>query len=182
MWVMGRRVGLFWLVGAVLPLLFTANASAQGAVLRATPSVVAPGGTIAVEGRGYTRLANGANSPVLRLSTRTGTPLDTEPIVVDGVGAFSASSVTIPSSTPPGWYLLLATQTRISNGSQAGFTPGRTTVRVQARAGAAGAATRPGGGSGGGLSLPLLLGAVVLGAGSLLTVRRLRTLNRPLGA
>jgi len=179
---MGRRVGLFLLVGAVLPLMWAANAAAQGAVLRATPSVVAPGGEITVNGRGYATIAAGASPVSLRFSTRTGRPLDTEPILVDNAGRFSVP-VSIPATTPPGWYLLIATQTN-PDGTQRGFTPGRTTVRVQARAGAgAGAATRPGGSSGGGLSLPLLLGAVGLGVGSLVTARRLRTLNRPpLGA
>ncbi len=171
---------MFLVVGAVAPLAFAANASAQGAVLKLSASTASPGQTITASGRGFSNAA-GVSGVTIRLSTRAGRALSSA-VTPDTAGKINVT-FPIPANVSPGWYLVLGTQTR-ADGTQQSFTPGRTTLRVQgAAAGRAAAAASRGGGSGGPVSVAVLAAAMlallVLAAGAALTARRLWTLNRP---
>ncbi len=176
---MRRRAAVFLVVGAVSPLAFAANASAQGAVLKLSTSTAAPGQTITASGRGFSNAA-GVSGVTIRLSTRAGRALSSA-VTPDTAGKIDVT-FPIPANVSPGWYLVLGTQTR-ANGTAQSFTPGRTTLRVQGAAGQAAAAASRGGGSDGPGPVAVLAAAMsallVLAAGAALTARRLWTLNRP---
>lgn len=182
---MRRYVGLFSVVGVLLPLVFAASASAQGANLDVSPRVASPGQVVTVTGSGYTQTGGGLSGASIRLSRRNGIELANEP--VDTAGRIEAS-FPVPQGLAPGWYLLIATQIVEANNRQKSFTPGRTRLRVVAAAkGAAGAAPPSSGGGG----LPgdpgwMTAGAIalaLLAAGSTLVARRRWTHNRqPLGS
>lgn len=168
---MRRRVGLLLVCGLVLPLVFAASASAQGAVVRVSKQVVAPGEVITVEGTSFSGTG---------VDIRIG-PTRDSPIVRETNGPSFSVELTVPS-LPVGWHLIQATQVTAA-GRHRGFTPGRSRIRVVAAAAAAG--LPPAGSStGAGPPAPLVVaigGLLLLAASSMLTVRRLRTLNRPLG-
>jgi hypothetical protein len=178
---MKRRFGLYLALGTALVLGTASSAHAQGTVIEAAPQTISAGQVMTVTGGGFTT-AVGANPVQIRLSTRDGRVLLDGPDVTSR-GQLDNASFPFPNDIPPGTYLLLATQT-YSTGLQVAFTPGRTRIRVVAAGANAGVPT---GGNGSPLG-PLPLGAVIaaivlLGAGSALTVRRLRVHTRPgLGA
>ena len=169
---MRRRAGLFLFCGLVLPLVIVANASAQGAVLRLSKQVVTVGETITIEGSSFSAAA---------VDIRIG-PTRDSPIFRETNGPSFSVEFTIPQLSP-GWHLIQATQVT-ERGRARGFTPGRARLRVVPAA--AGAGLPPAGGSpGAGPPTPLvvaIIGLVLLAGASTLTVRRLRTLNRPLGS
>jgi hypothetical protein len=178
--VLGRRVAFFLVAGAVIPLAFASSASAQGAVLKLSTSVASPGQTITASGRGFSNVA-GVSGVTIRLSTRAGRVI--APAVTPDTAGKISVTFPVPANVSPGWYLVLGTQTNNSNGSARSFTPGRTTLRVQGAASGQAATAAPPGGTGGPGSVPVLLAALlallVLGAGAMVTARRLWTLNRP---
>ena len=169
---MRRRAGLFLLCGLVLPLVVVANASAQGAVVRVSKQVVTVGETITIEGVSFSAAA---------VDIRIG-PTRDSPIVRETNGPSFSVELTIPQLAP-GWHLIQATQVTAA-GRARGFTPGRARIRVVPAAAAAG--LPPSGVStGAGPPTPLvvaIIGLVLLAGTSTLAVRRLRTLNRPLGS
>ena len=174
---MGRRVGLFLVVGFVLPLVVAASASAQGSILRLSPQTASPGEAVtAFAPSGYSA-GTGISDVSIRLSTRSGQVLrTTSPDTAGGIN----TTFPVPAGLSPGTYLILATQTT-TNGRQRAFTPGRAKLVV--RAAAAGADAAPAGSQGGSTS-PLAISAMILAlilllaAASALLARRLRT-DRP---
>lgn len=167
---MRRKVGWFVLLGAVLPLVVTGSASAQGSTMLVTPQVASPGQTVTVTGGSFSTAA-GTSPVALRLSTRDGDEL--APVNLDTRGRFTAT-FPIPPSLAPGTYLILATQT-YANGRTLAFTPARTRIRIQAAGARSGTAA---GGPPVALSLGILA-LVLMAAGATLSARRLRTFHRP---
>ena len=163
---MRRKLGLFLVVGAAVPLMFAASAHAQGAVMLVSPKVAAPGQAVTVTGSGF------GNADVdIRLSTRDGEPIGGT--LADSAGRIST---TIAAPQAPGQYLVIGIQ-RNANGRQRAFTPGRTRLRVVAAAkGAAGAA--PSGGFGPATPVAAGLGLLLVAGGLTLAIRRQRTLRR----
>jgi len=171
---MRRKVGLFLVVGLVLPMVITASAGAQGSTLGLTPSTAPPGAEIFVTGTSFSS-GTGASPVFIRLNSRTAPSLRE----ITPTGGNISSSFLLPDNLAPGRYLVLATQTT-AGGRQAAFTPGRGNLLV----------TGPGlsaasGGAGyhaGGPGLPLTITGALLGLilliGGALTVRRLRTASR----
>lgn len=178
---MRRRVGLFVMVGFVLPLVVAASAWAQGAVLQLSPSTVRAGDSVQASSlSGYSQ-TGAASSVVIRLSTRSGRVLkSTDANPRGGINA----EVPIPANLSPGLYLVLATQTVNANGRQASGTPGRAKLQVlPASPGSGGGA--PGGSTGQAPPLALLaaiLGMVLLVSGGTLAARRIRMSRPQLGS
>jgi hypothetical protein len=138
---MKRKIGLFLVFGAALPLAVASAAWACGvlATLTLDKKVAAPGEAIAVSGRNYSTTTAGGASPVtVRLKTRDGSVLTTIPAVNGRI----ADTFTLPASTAPGWYVVLATQSLASGAPKSG-TPGRTTLRVQGSADKSSAVAAP---------------------------------------
>ncbi len=129
---MKRKVGMFLIFAAVLPLAATSIAWACGvlATTSADKKVVAPGETMTVSGRNYSTTA-GVSDITIRLNSRTGPVLGT---VAPTSSAFS-KPVAVPTTLSPGWYLVVVTQFN-ANGTPKTGTPGRTTIRVQGSAAA----------------------------------------------
>jgi hypothetical protein len=124
---MRRRVGLFLVIGSVLPLVAVSAAWACGvlATLKLDTKVAAPGEAITATGKNYTTAA-GSTPVVLHLKSRTGTTLaSTTP---NASGRIS-TTFPLPESLDPGWYVIVATQ-YLASGSPKSGTPGRTTLRV----------------------------------------------------
>jgi len=171
---MRRRAGLFLLCGLVLPLVIVANASAQSSTVIVTPNPAPPGSVVTVTGSGYSQLG-----PVdLRFDFRDA-DFARPGVSVDSAGRFS-TSFPLPASLTPGLHLLIATQVT-AQGRHRGFGPGRGKLRVLPAAGSAGV---PAGRSpGDGPPLALMIGALalLLAGTATLTVRTLRTSNRPAG-
>lgn len=169
---MRRRFGLLLLCGLVLPLAAAASASAQGSVLRLSSQVVAPGDVLTIQGSSFSSTA---------VDIRIGPTRDSE-IVRETNGPSFSVDVPIPRSLAPGWHLIQATQVT-ERGRYRGFTPGRARIRVVAPA--SGAGVPPAGGvTDAAPPAPILvavLGLILLAVTSTLTVRRLRTPNRPFG-
>lgn len=174
---MRRRVGLFLFCGLVLPLIATATASAQGAVIELSPASGPPGTIINVTGAGFSgSSANTVPGVQIRLSTRDAEPLKTATISTQNT---ITDSFPIPAGTAPGEYLVLATQTSV-RGRHLFGTPGRAKLRVTA--GAAAAAVPPGRStSQATIAVGGVLVALTLLAGGTAAVRR-RTSDRPLGS
>ncbi len=172
---MRRRAGLFLFCGLVLPLVVVANASAQGATLELSPTSGPAGTEVTANGFGF-----GSNpsveSPKIRLSNRDATVL--RAAVVSTQGTFS-TTFTIPATTAPGEYLVLATQVSLRGRHTSG--PGRAKFRVTSAASSVSAP--PGRGTSSTVVAVggLMVGLIVL-AGRTLAVRRLRTPDRPLGS
>ncbi len=127
---MKRRIGMFLIFAAILPLAATSVAWACGVLATAgsDKKVAAPGETLTISGRNY--LAAGASDIEIRLNSRTGPILGT----VAPTSSF-AKPVVLPSNLSPGWYVVVVTQFN-TNGTPKAGTPGRTTVRVQGAAAA----------------------------------------------
>jgi len=126
-----RRAGILFILGATVPLVaLVSSAWACGvlATLKAAPSTVAPGATVQVTGSNYSRDADkGLFAPVsIRLDSRTGPELGT----AEPTGTKISANVKVPATAAAGDHLLVATQTRISDGTPKSGTPGRTTIRV----------------------------------------------------
>lgn len=178
------------LVGAMAPLgaAATAWACASLATLKMESKVLKPGQTVAVTGTGFSDTHAGVtpgDSPVaLRLKTRKGKILQE----VDAVSGKIDTSLAMPSTMPPGYYVLLATQSQADGTAKAG-TPARYAFRVQgapvARSATGGPwSSAPGGPGGSGPAAgeggvnrgTLLIGGILtltlLAAGSVLGGRR----------
>ena len=174
---MRRKVGLFVMVGFVLPLVLAASASGQGAVLEVSPKTARPGEEITVAGRGFSS-GTGTSNVFIRLQTRTAPSLRS--IAADTAGNINTTFL-LPTTLTPGWYLVQGTQTHTPTGRQRAFTPGRARILVQ---GTPVEPTAAPGGNGGPTS-PLALSAVglalilLLAAASTLIARRRWTPNRP---
>src|SRR5215213_8066075 len=99
---MKRKVGLFLVFGAALPLAVASAAWACGvlATLQVDTKVAAPGQAITVTGKNYGNTADGGPSSVaIRLKSRTAAALTT----VNAVGTQINKTFNLPESTPPGW-------------------------------------------------------------------------------
>jgi len=153
--------------------------------MKVTPSVASPGQVVTVTGRGFTNSA-GNTGVTIHLSTRNGRAI--APTITPDTAGRINTSFPVPANIPAGWYLLIGTQTRTvaspsgaPAGSASGFTPGRTTLRIQGAKSGQATASAPG--AGGSNWLPALMAGLVLtAAGVMLTARRIRSLNRsPLG-
>lgn len=201
---MRRRLGFFLIIGAAVSLVAVSTAWACGvlATVKLDKSAAAPGSTVAVTGEHYSTNASFSGVSI-RLNSRTAAPIGTA--TPDPSGRIN-TNVALPTGLSPGWYVVLATQTRLADGVPKSGTPGRSSIRVQGSAAAArhrgGAAItpwssgKPTGGSGASLAvnaggssssafLPTLLGVALalglLGTGVAL-VARSRTASRELGA
>lgn len=139
---MRRRVGLFLIFGAVLPLAAASVAWACGilATMKIDTKVAQPGQTVTATGKNYGTAA-GVSAVSIRLKSRSGEVLAT---AVPATGGKIESAVKLPDNISPGYYTLLATQTN-ANGTPKSGTPGRTSLRIQgtARRGSGGAVVSP---------------------------------------
>jgi len=175
---MRRRVGFLFICSAAIPIaIFASAAWACGALttLKSSPSVAAAGGTVTVTGRNFG--AGPTWGPVqIRFNSRTG-PVLKEIAPSTGNSFAFTDTVQVPAGTEPGWYVINATQSRVSDGIPKSGSPGRSTVRVQGAG--AGSSTAPWGaaptsGGSGGLDLPLpgiLLSVALLATGLALVSR-----------
>jgi len=186
---MKRKVGLFLVFGAAVPLAVASTAWACGvlATLSLNTKVAAPGQAVTVTGKNYSNTAEGGPSPVtVRLKSRSGAALTT----VAATNGKIEDTFTVPANTAPGWYVVLATQT-LANGNPKSGTPGRTTLRVQGSAKDAAAVAPPwasnntsGPATGGDQSLLAILFAgalslsMLIGGWSLLSRRSNRTITK----
>jgi len=187
-----RRVGFLLIFGALVPLAVAATAWACGvlATLKVDDTAANPGQVLTVTGVNYSSDSqSAAYTPVqIRWNSRTG------PVVAQAtpVSGRITAQVRVPTNTQPGWYVLNATQYRLSDGAPKSGTPGRTTLRVQGAAVGSsspwgsgpggGAAVSVDGGPGGPPLLPTLIGVALslalLGSG-LTLVSRSRKADRP---
>ncbi len=127
---MKRRMGLFLMFGAVLPLVVASAAWACGvlATLSLDTKVASTDQAVKFSGKNYSTSAS-ASPVTLRLSTRAGKTLATANPIAGGniEGTFSTKGM------DPGWYVVSATQSvTTADGKvvpKAG-TPGRTTLRI----------------------------------------------------
>ena len=176
-----RRIGLFFVVGVVLPLVATASAWAQGAVLQVTPQVAAPGDVVTVTGSAYNQSTTIIGGVDIRFDTRDG-----ESVANTTVGSSGRFTIEFPVPGParvaPGEHLLIGTQVS-STGRHVFGVPGRGRLTVTGPRAAAASAAPPGRSV---IQATTALGAgviaLILLAGGTLAVGRLRTLNRPLGS
>jgi hypothetical protein len=124
---MRRKVGLFLVFGAVLPLAAASAAWACGvlATLKLDTKVASPGQQITATGKNYSP-SPAASGVTLTLKTRSGQVLSTASAV--GTGTIN-QPFTLPQNLSPGWYVVIASQTL--NGVPKTGTPGRTSLRVQ---------------------------------------------------
>ena len=173
-----RRIGLFCVVGVLLPLMATSSAWAQGAVLQVTPQSAAPGDVVSVSGSGYNQSSATIGGIDIRLDTR-----DANSLASTTVGSNQRFEVqfVIPPGTAPGEHLVIGTQISV-RGRHVFGVPGRARLRVTGpRAAAASAAP-----SRSVIDATVAIGtasvALVLLAGGALAVLRRRTLNRPIGS
>lgn len=190
---MRRKVGLFLVFGAVLPLAAASVAWACGvlATLTLDQKVAQPGQAIQATGKNYSTAA-GASAVTIRLKNRTGAVLAT---TAAQAGGKINAAFPIPANLSPGWYTVMATQ-NTANGTPKSGTPGRTNIRIQgARSASAVAASpwsssNPSGPSGSGakvsssgsggqsflpMALAVFLSLAMLAAGWTLVGRRNRT-------
>ena len=187
---MRRKVGIFLVFGAVVPLVVASAAWACGvlATLSLDKRVAAPGEVVNASGRNWSTAA-GASPVTIRLRTRDGQELAT---TAAQTGGRIGTSFPVPANLSPGWYVVLATQYN-ANGTPKSGTPGRTTLRVQGSAKSAEAApaawgSQPAGpadGGSGGLLVVLLAGALsltMLAGGWKLLSRKGRAVSGPLSA
>ena len=191
---MTRKVGLFLVCGVVLPLAFASTASAQVDVNPKDPTpgqevtVKSIGGFSGTGGTVFIHLDARSSPGVTHAPGTPGDPLCEEQLVRGCLLGTTApdprggidTKFRVPAGVRPGDHLLVISQRVSTSGRQRGFTPLRTTIRVQPAL--AGAATP--GGRGGLPGSPLGLLAVgsallLLATGATLTARRLRTPTRP---
>ncbi len=193
---MRRKIGLFLVFGAVLPLAAASVAWACGvlATVSLNTKLASPGQTVTVTGKNYSAAGN-ASEVTLRLKNRKGTVLTT---AVPSANGKIDKTFNLPASLSPGWYTVMATQT--VDGKPKAGTPGRTNMRIQGAArssqGAAAVApwgssnpSGPGGsapvaGDGGGQPvlptvLAMVLSLAMLAGGWTLVGRRRRTVTGP---
>ncbi len=129
----GRRLGLFLVFGAALPLVLASTAWACGilATLTLNTQVAAPGQMVTVSGHNYNS-STSAGPVIIHLGSRNGSQVAS--LTPDSGGNINAS-LQLPASLNPGWYVAIATQYRTDATSGATIpvagTPGRTTLRVQ---------------------------------------------------
>ncbi len=125
---MRRKIGLFLVVGAVLPLAAASAAWACGvlATLTMSQKVASPGDSMTATGKNYSTAA-GASDVTIRLKSRTGAVLAT---TVPNPGGKIDKTFNLPNDLSPGWYTVMATQNN-ANGTPKAGTPGRTTMRIQ---------------------------------------------------
>ncbi len=202
---MRRKMGLALIFGAVIPLAVASTAWACGVLstLTLNSSSASPGQSVTAIGVNYSPRA-GASPVTIHLKTRTGKVLAT---TVPNAGGNINTTFPIPSTTKPGWYVVMATQSNADGTPKAG-TPGRTTLRVRGPAkahrshaavavspwsaskptGPAGPAVsvaHDGGGSGSLALMPMLLAVALsltlLASGLTLAARRGRSTRLPLG-
>lgn len=175
---MRRKFGLFLTCALALPLVVAASAQGQGNTLLVDDQTPRPGQDINIRGFGFAG-TTGLNPINIRFNTR-----DSEPVASPGLNSLGQidTTITVPTTFKPGWYLILATQTVTANGRQRAFTPARTRIKVE---GTPIASAVPRGGEPGGLPdsplgfLALASALLTLTAGVMLTVRRRRTRNCP---
>lgn len=131
---MRRKIGLFLVFGAVLPLAAASAAWACGvlATLTLDATVASPGQAITATGKNYSSAAT-ASAVTIRLKSRTGRLLATT--TPDASNKIS-TTFPIPANVSPGWYVVMATQYN-ANGTPKSGTPGRTTLRIQGSASSA---------------------------------------------
>jgi len=181
---MRRKVGFLFICCAAIPIaVFASTAWACGALttLKVNTSVAAPNQSITLTGANFgpvppPRPTATAHTPVqIRWGSRTGPVVGT---VDPALGKFS-TSVRVPSSATPGYYVINAVQNRVDNGLPKSGSPARTVVRVQGAAVAGstspwgGGATPTSGGPGSpDLPLPGILLSVALLASGLTLVFR----------
>jgi hypothetical protein len=190
---MRRKVGLFLVFGAVLPLAVASVAWACGVLATVTldKKVASPGETVTATGKNWGTAA-GVSGVSIRLQTRTGTVLANTPALT---GGRINETFALPNSLSPGWYVVVATQTN-ANGTPKSGTPGRTTLRIQGVASSKSSEAAPtawgpassgppasSGGSGSPSLLAILLAAslslTMLAGGWTLLSRRGRTSGAP---
>ncbi len=129
---MKRKLGLMLMVGAMLPLgvASTAWACAALATLKMENKVVRPGQAVAVTGTGFSDNHAGSTAGdskvTLRLKARNGRVLQDN---VDVESRRISTSLRLPSDMAPGYYVMLATQTKADGTARAG-TPARYAFRV----------------------------------------------------
>ena len=194
---MRRKVGLFFVFGAVLPLALASAAWACGvlATLTLDTKVASPGDALTATGKNYSTAA-GTSAVTIRLKSRTGEVLtSTAPIA----GGRISKTFSLPTSISPGWYVVMATQFN-ADGTPKSGTPGRTTLRVQGAGsgaaaspwgtpgssgpgGSAAPAAHGGADSGGQPVLPMMLATALslsmLAAGWMLVGRKSRRVAGP---
>ncbi len=187
---MKRRVVLFLMVGALLPLgaASTAWACAALATMSIDSKVVQPGQEVNITGNGFSDSHAGTTAGdsrvALRLRTRNGA-------VIKELEVFDrriATKMTMPRDMKSGYYVMLATQTKADGTARAG-TPARVAFRVSGAPVAQSAAASPWSsapsgpsssasvaGDGGLSSQTLLVGGILsltlLAAGSVLVGRK----------
>ena len=190
---MRRKVGIFLVFGAVLPLAVASVAWACGvlATLTLDKKVAAPGEVVTATGKNWGTAA-GQSAVSIRLKSRTGQVIATTAVQTGGK---ISETFSLPANLSPGWYVVLGTQTN-ANGTPKSGTPGRTTIRVQGASNSAAVAGAPWGsstpsgpaaqatGSNGGSILTLLLAAglsltMLAGGWTLLGRRSSRPVGKP---
>ena len=192
---MKRKAGLLLMVGAMLPLgaASTAWACASLATI-AMERNVSPGQTVSVAGRGFSDAHAGATAGdslvTLRLKARNGKILQDG---VDVTGGRINTTLKLPTDMAPGFYVMLATQTKSDGTARAG-TPARYAFKVSGTAVSAAPAASPWSSAPGGPaqsasfagdrgfnSQTLLVGGILsltlLAAGSVLVGRRNQTMT-----
>ncbi len=196
-----RRLGLTLIFGAGISLAAVSTAWACGvlATLKLNASTAAPGQTLTATGANYSPSPS-FSAVSIRWDSRTGAVLkETAP---DPSGRIN-TTFNVPANATAGSHVVMATQTRLSDGTPKSGTPGRTSLQVQGTAASASpwSSSKPSGPGGSGASVvaldgagsasptfPTLLGIALslalLGTGLTLVGRgRTRTANRPsLGA
>jgi hypothetical protein len=191
---MKRKVGLFLLVGAMLPLgvASTAWACAALATLSLDSKVVQPGQEVNITGRGFSDSHAGTTAGdsrvALRMRTRNGAVVKE----LEVFGGRIATKMALPRDMKSGFYVMLATQQKADGTARAG-TPARFAFRVSgapvaqsavaspwssAPSGPSSSASVAGGGLG---SQTLLVGGILsltlLAAGSVLVGRKNHTMT-----
>lgn len=179
---MRRRVGLFLVFGAVLPLAAASVAWACGvlATLTLDKKVAAPGQAITATGKNF---SSTGTAVTIRLKSRSGTVLAT---TAANAGGKIDATFPVPASISPGWYSVMALQNTDKGVPKSG-TPARTTLRIagsrkQSAVAAPWSSSEPAGPSGQS-ALPMILAIVLslsmLAAGWTLVGRRSRTVAGP---
>lgn len=132
---MKRKVGMFLIFAAALPLAATSIAWACGvlATAKLDKTVAAPGEAVTLTGNNYSTSAT-ASAVTIRLNTRSGQVLGA-PFAPDPSGRIN-STFNLPANLRSGWYVINVLQFN-GNGTPKAGTPGRTTLRVQGSAVAA---------------------------------------------
>lgn len=134
---MRRRAGFLFIFGAMAPLVIVVSSAwACGvlATLKAAPSTAAPGQAVSVAGSNYSSDTTTFTPVQVRLDRRDGTVLKDVAMDPGTKKLPPGTTFQLPGNTSAGDHVLLATQTKISDGTQKAGTPGRTVVRVQGAA------------------------------------------------